>query len=53
MCLCVNLMDFIAFADLFGFVVVTLIYVFTFQQLSCDKERDALSGGIRKANQAA
>ena len=46
-CVCVNFMGLFGFVDLFGFVIVTLIY--TFQQLSCDGERDALSCDIRKA----
>ena len=39
--------------DLFGFVDLSGFVVFTFQQLSCDGESDALSHDIRKAYQSA
>ena len=43
-CVCVDLMDLFWLRRCY-------IDIFSFQQLSCDGERDALSRDIRKANQ--
>ena len=51
-CVCVDLMDLFGFVDSFGFVIVH-IYLFTFQQLSCDGVRYSLSRETRKAYQSA